>query len=66
MLSDQLQRAKKVMSDRPRASELCYWPSEACCKLAYHSGRSRPSDKGEGAGSGLKKIFFGPSGLSLI
>ena len=36
------------MSDRPRAGGFCYWASEACCKLAYHSGESRPSDKGEG------------------
>ena len=50
MLSDQLQLAKKLMSDRPRASGFCYWASEACCKLAYHNDRSRPSDKGEGGG----------------
>ena len=76
MLSEQLQRAKKVMSDTPRASGFCYWASKACRKLAYHSGGSRPSDKGEGGGhsdpeirgreGGLQKVFFGPLGLSLI
>ena len=50
MLSEQLQRAKKVMSDTPRASGFCYWASKACRKLAYHSGGSRPSNKGEGGG----------------
>ena len=47
--------------------------SEACCKLAYHSGESRPPDKGEGGGhpdpemrGRSPKLFFGPSGLSLI
>ena len=47
--------------------------SEACCKLAYHSGESRPSDKGEGGGhpdpemrGRSPKLFFGPLGLSLI
>ena len=29
-----------------------------------HNGRSRPSDKGEGAD--LKKNSFGPSGVSLV
>ena len=69
MLSEQLECAKKVMSDRPRASGFCYWASEACCKLAYHSGESRPSDKGEGGGhpdpemrGEVSKTFFRPFG----
>ena len=33
----------------------------------YTSGASRPPDKEkEGGGGGLKKTFFGPSGLSLV
>ena len=32
----------------------------------YTSGASRPPDKEEEEGGGLKKTFFGPSGLSLV
>ena len=35
--------------------------------LTQLRGGSRPSDKGEGGGGAVsKKIFFGPSGLSLV
>ena len=38
--------------------------------LTHCVGESRPSDKvwgaGEGGGGGLKKLFFGPLGLSLV
>ena len=35
--------------------------------LTHCVGESRPSDKvGGGGGGGLKKLFFGPLGLSLV
>ena len=34
--------------------------------LTHCVGESRPSDKVGGGGGGLKKLFLGPLGLSLV